>query len=429
MSRKKLLNLDQKKELYNCYHNYLRDCKEKEEKPVIREFIIEMISNNPTFSKFEPKKLENSLEQNRLSDGAVLWPRIKDLKKDISSYNPPSLEKHFKEQFIEKLKKSIDSYDLFSSSNNDLIKQMIPVLATDILRIPFSDDTLDLVGREKVIVKYLVDYYPDFIRDLAKLSPDKIYFLINYLAQNNYDQFSNLIEEILKSNITEFDIQAIAYRKQQLDEFDKLLRDDEYFDLILKNDKTSTEKIWQNFFEKNKWIFGYGLNYVFTTSLNNKKLEQIVAGSDFYSSGKRVDGLLKTKGKISSLCFVEIKTHKDSLLKDIRKPYRTDCWQISEILSGAVAQIQKTVNKVKEFQTKYEITSKTGDPTGEVIFSVEPKSFIIIGNLEEFITNNGVNQEKYKSFEIFRKNLINPEIITYDELFERASYIVQQQSQ
>ena len=36
----------------------------------------------------------------------------------------------------------------------------------------------------------------------------------------------------------------------------------------------------------------------------------------------------------------------------------------------------------------------------------------------------GNNEEKYSSFELFRRNIQNPEIITFDELYERATYIV-----
>lgn len=58
------------------------------------------------------------------------------------------------------------------------------------------------------------------------------------------------------------------------------------------------------------------------------------------------------------------------------------------------------------------------------IYNYLPKSYLIIGNLKEFMTSNWVNQEKYSSFELFRKNIHNPEIITFDELYERAKFIV-----
>lgn len=51
-----------------------------------------------------------------------------------------------------------------------------------------------------------------------------------------------------------------------------------------------------DFFEKNPWIFGYGLGYVFLSSLDDKKLEQIVQGFNINGYGKRVDGLMENKG-------------------------------------------------------------------------------------------------------------------------------------
>ncbi len=73
-------------------------------------------------------------------------------------------------------------------------------------------------------------------------------------------------------------------------------------------------KGWQRFFEKNPWIFGYGLNYVYLDALDDKKLEQVVQGHSVGAHGKRVDALMKSRSVISSLCFVEIKTHKTPLL-------------------------------------------------------------------------------------------------------------------
>ena len=67
-----------------------------------------------------------------------------------------------------------------------------------------------------------------------------------------------------------------------------------------------------------------------------------------------------------------------------------------------------------------------GYPTGEEAFNYAPKSYLVIGNLTEFKGEHGVNREKLKSFELFRRNLHSPEIITFDELYERAICIVGQ---
>jgi len=159
--------------------------------------------------------------------------------------------------------------------------------------------------------------------------------------------------------------------------------------------------------------------------LDDKKLEQVVQGYSISSHGKRVDALMKTKGIISSLCFVEIKTHKTPLLET--KPYRSGCWAPSKELTGAVSQVQGTVSSaVDNLKNKVILEDSEGNPTGEEVFNYQPKSYLVIGSLGEFEGEHGVNIDKYRSFELYRKNTMNPEIITFDELYERAKYIVHQ---
>lgn len=236
-----------------------------------------------------------------------------------------------------------------------------------------------------------------------------------------------LVAQLARSEITENDIVALGYRKKQLEIFQKLLDNPTFFDECRRKwqvRQSGNEAVWQRFFEDNTWIFGYGLNYIFNAPLDRQKLEQITSGYTFNQSGKRVDALMKTKGVISSLCFVEIKTDKTPLLSG--KHYRADCWPVSDELSGSVAQIQKTVQRaIQDIHTKLDITTEEGDLTGEVIYLYQPKSYVVIGNLSEFVSkNHTVNESKYSSFELFRRNVTNPEIITFDELYERAKFIV-----
>ena len=236
-----------------------------------------------------------------------------------------------------------------------------------------------------------------------------------------------LIEEILRTQATAQDVAILGHRREQLDEFHKLLVDEEYFE-ERKNTlgaNKRNEDVWQSFFERNTWIFGYGLNYFFNSALDGERLEQVVKGYDLTSSGKRVDALLKTQGVISALSFGEIKTHKANLIKKVSTPYRKECWQVSDELAGGIAQIQKTVQvSLQNIRSKTDMKNADGAPTGEQLFLYQPKSFLIIGSLAEFQEEYGINEEKYSSFEIFRRNTLSPEIITFDELYERARYIV-----
>lgn len=241
-----------------------------------------------------------------------------------------------------------------------------------------------------------------------------------------FNENEEILTEFLKNDITKSDIVTLGFRKKQLNTFDKLLNDKDYFKkLKVDYNVVSDELLWQKFFEKNTWIFGYGLNFFFNSPLEDQKLEQVVAGFNFNSSGKRVDALLKTRGLINSLCFAEIKTPDAPLLKLVKEPYRPESWQISSELSGAVAQIHKTVQKsIKSIGTKTDIKDNSGNLTGEQVFLYQPKSFLIIGNLAEFIGDEGINEDKFASFELFRQNLRYPEIITFDELFERVKFIL-----
>src|SRR5690606_17499640 len=126
------------------------------------------------------------------------------------------------------------------------------------------------------------------------------------------------------------------------------------------------------------------------------------------------DALMKSKGIISSLCFGEIKTHKTKLLN---ASYRPNVFPPSNELSGGVAQIQKTVqSSLENIVNKMNPTDREGNPTGEEIFMYRPKSFLLVGSLNEFESQNGINIEKYSSFELYRNSIKDIDIITFDEL-------------
>jgi hypothetical protein len=244
-------------------------------------------------------------------------------------------------------------------------------------------------------------------------------------AQNLIEDNEELFAEVISSSITKKDVVAIGYRKKQLDTFQRLLEDKSYFDKAKENKRCSDEALWQIFFEKNPWIFGYGLNYVYLDTLNDKKLEQVVQGHHVGAHGKRVDALMKSKGVISSLCFIEIKTHKTPLLGTAA--YRSGCWPPSADLAKAVSQVQGTVASAMDtIRGKLALNDPDGYPTGEEAFNFSPKAYLIVGDLSTFVGDQGVNQEQFRSFELFRRNTLSPEIITFDELYERAKFIVHQ---
>lgn len=239
---------------------------------------------------------------------------------------------------------------------------------------------------------------------------------------------AELVAQIVRNDLTIGDIQALAFRREQLKVFERLLSDADFFQATMKRHGVRRgEDVWQRYFEANKWIFGFGLSIVVLGPLKDRSFEQIVRGASLTGVGKRADAVLRTHGLISSLSFAEIKRHDTELLE--RNPYRSGAFTPSSELVGAVAQSQATVHAaLRDIRERLDPTDKRGDPTGEVLYGIKPRSFVIAGRLSEFDAEHGVNEQKYRSFELYRRSLKEPEIITFDELFHRALYIVEHAS-
>jgi hypothetical protein len=242
------------------------------------------------------------------------------------------------------------------------------------------------------------------------------------------DDGVKVLEEISKSNlITSKDIIGFGYIKSQLDVFKKLLSDLTFkaqYKIDNNITKLGDESIWQFFFQENSWIFGYGLSYIWMTPADEEgKIEQTISGNSFFESGKKVDGLLAANSLIKQFAIVEIKTPSTNILEAY--PSRPAVWRATQEFSGGISQVHKYRHVLKNKVSEYiDLKDEQGDPTGETIFIVEPKSFLIIGSITEFMLNDKINYDKLCSFETIRNELRHPEIMTFDELYKRAECIV-----
>lgn len=189
-------------------------------------------------------------------------------------------------------------------------------------------------------------------------------------------------------------------RRESLAEFQELMKNDE-----------ASEAEWQEFFEDNKWVFGLGLRYQI---LKVSQAQPHYGGEAIDGKGdQRGDFLTHSQATVKYTCLVEIKKHSTELLG---KKYRNGAYPASEELSGAVAQVQANC-------AKWEINGSRNDENQDKmgdIHTIQPKGLVVIGNTAELEGDRG----KWSSFERFRRNTLNPEIITFDELLERAKFIV-----
>ncbi len=292
---------------------------------------------------------------------------------------------------------------------------------------PLERDTFTVVGKEvDNLLNFLVGIRTVELESAGKkhVTNEQLRDLIlnEAEARQLFADHEELFIRVAESEELQRDLVAVGYRRKQLERFEHLLNESAFFEGERQRLNLKPEALWQAFFEANTWIFGYGLSYQFVAALHDRKLEQVVRGFDVTGRGKRVDALMKTQARINSLCFVEIKRHDTSLLASA---YRPGAWPPSIELSGGVAQLQATVqDAIERIGRKLDLKDSNGNPTSETLFNVEPRSFLLIGNLDEFATPNGINEDKFRSFETYRRNIHRPEIITFDELLYRARFIV-----
>jgi hypothetical protein len=294
---------------------------------------------------------------------------------------------------------------------------------------PLDKQYFSFVGREiETLIEFIAGIRTVPLDAAAKVHlPDEILrdiVLDQGQARRIFAENPELFLQLAQQEDITRDLVAVGYRRKQLQRFESLLGDSAYFASERERLQCRPEDVWQEFFEANTWIFGYGLSYQFLSKLDEGRLEQIVRGSDVTSAGKRSDAFMKTRGIISSLCFVEIKRHNTPLLGPAQ--YRPDVWPPSVELSGGVSQVQTTVHAaIESLGHRLIPRDKTGDPTGEILFNIEPRSCLVVGSLEQFRTDHGVNVPKFRSFELYRRHTWRPEIITFDELLQRARFIVE----
>lgn len=220
------------------------------------------------------------------------------------------------------------------------------------------------------------------------------------------DKGAAIVKELADAPELREDIYAVASKRAALVEFEQMLGTD------------AGEREWQAYFESNPWVFGHGLNHVFLDKVG-PKLETVTTGSAFDRPGKRIDALMRTRAEISQYVLIEIKRDATKLLR--KDQYRPGCWTASDELSASVTQTQKTVFEFTRNRFRDVLKDDGGNDIGEAAYAVEPRSFVVIGDLSELQGND----DKIACFELYRRKLVSPEIVTFDELFHRARCIVE----
>jgi len=229
---------------------------------------------------------------------------------------------------------------------------------------------------------------------------------------------ADLVEALIEDGIiSSKDIVNTSFRKRGLQIFNDLKSKLHYWKTYADDNeitKHSEEKVWQYFFEKNHWIFGYGLDYRFQNILQRESHL-----SDSNIDGKNTvigDYLLGDKFFTT---FVELKKPSTPLFS--KEKNRSNSWRLSNDLIDSVSQIleHKSSGMIKLEKKQF----VNGEPLEQKAY--DSKVVLIIGDWKEIENaSSEIKEIKKKTFELFRRDSRNIEILTFDELYEMAKFIV-----
>jgi len=164
--------------------------------------------------------------------------------------------------------------------------------------------------------------------------------------------------------------------------------------MALRTDGESLEKQWQIFLKDNSWIF----SSIFAQPVILFKREAYVGGKTIDNQNGKFNDFLIKNSLSDNVSFLELKTHKTKLLE--KTAYRgEDVFSAAKELAGCIVQFQK------------EFYATKGKSKGKGNFETfNSKCVVLIGSTKDLNDN-----QKY-SFELFRSNSRDVEILTFNEL-------------
>lgn len=175
----------------------------------------------------------------------------------------------------------------------------------------------------------------------------------------------------------------------------------------LPKSTSNLEEKWHQFFKKHSWIFSQV--FAFPATFLNEKFN--VGGHDITGATDKIVDFIYQNKLTSNITFIEIKTHQTKIINDsaYRKP---DIFSVSKDVSGAIVQV---LDQQLEFLKKYyELKGSSA------INSLNSTCLLIVGDLASLSS-----AEKRDSFELFRLSNKDVMIITFDEVLEKISTLLE----
>lgn len=264
----------------------------------------------------------------------------------------------------------------------------------------YKDEYRDLPERWKI--KTSVDYFVGSLRsqsavnDNLEIFEDEELLILQFITD---DDKSN-IGDIHKENFRELEY---LVHKTETDILG-LKRFNDFLSVWNANKTSNDEKNWQRIIKNHSWI----ISQLFSSPLIMLEDEAFLGGKSLNNKHSNLIDFVYQNKLNSNILLIEIKTPATKL---IGKKYR-NTHQLSSELSGSINQVLNYRQSVlNEFYSLYYNTDNKFEVSN-------PKSLLLIGCL------SALTSSEKKTFEIFRNELKNIDILTFDELFEKTNNLL-----
>ena len=161
------------------------------------------------------------------------------------------------------------------------------------------------------------------------------------------------------------------------------------------------ESKWQTFLNENPFILTLAFGYPIIKVQN----QAWVGGRKLSGGGEKIADFAVRNSMTNNIAIIDIKTPQEQLLN--RKPFRDGVYTPSSALSGSVNQMLD-----QKYQFERNVAQIKENSRIQNIESYSVHCCLIIGAMP-------LSNDEIKSFEHFRQNSKNVEIVTFDELLEK----------
>ena len=169
----------------------------------------------------------------------------------------------------------------------------------------------------------------------------------------------------------------------------------------------SDESYWQNELEESPWVIAQA----FSAPVFLFQSKAYVGGKSIDRTGGSEVDFLYEKKLTGSVAIVEIKTPDLALLRGTA--YREGVFAPSAELSSAISQTLHYRDKLMRHATEFESGS-------EDIRIMSPRCILIAGRIEAL----DEDKDRIRSFELYRGELRNVELVTFDELIQKVKLLI-----